>query len=602
MISSRRLLYGCCFADHAHAWMMGQQFGRSCSEMDQRKALHSWWARDVMYRTPMSTEGDTCKCVTHDFACHVRHGADVICMRCGCGCASSTTTGDPCAPVIAHTVLGVVDSFDLPGAPAVGDQYLVWMTAGVFVPAYIATWNGGAWGSTLVGDGQVVQAPGPVLWTAYGGIAGMLYPTITVSYTGFAGQYNVVSNHPVVSLNGGRNIQIQATADGTTWVTVYTGAEADIASGLLINTLLLVPVPVSFRIHYYTSQCDFGNQTATFNNTPPFSMLMFGNSVNAGVNNHVRGGQLSDTQPFPILDTSTSTSSTPLVRRIRRDLGPQNSGRWVAISSGGIIRRSLDEGVTWAAPGGNWESAPLLALLPRANWNLTSLAWATEQSTTVACAGSTWCVFISTDAASTFTYVDVSDIVVPEPSEQFSSIALFNSQEIILGSRTAIWRTTNGGTSWTKVMDSLLDHGETMQVNHLVIMGDVMLAFVQGSTMNGVIRSANRGATWGPLNTACSGFNQDADVHYEPGGQYHLYMGFGEYSSDQGLLFRPIQPGFTSGVTVAALSRDIIAYSNIGGGTYGVYLSMDGGLTNSLFHPWVGSTPIWGLDGTLLPP
>lgn len=603
-ISTRRTLYRCCYGELAYRYLTAVQYAKDaeCLEDLMRRMLHVRWALSVVNRTPLSTEDADCMCVSSETACVVIRGADTLCVSCGCGCAVTTGSSatDPCAVVITYTVLGVVDVFDLPPAPSVGDQYLVWQNGGVYIPAYIALWDGASWQSTLLTDGQVVSAPGPVLWTSYAGVAGMLYPTITVSYTGFAGQYNAVSDHPAIAASSGRNIQIEATSDGTTWSVVYTGAESDIDTSLLFSTFPLVLNPVAFKVRYYTDQCNFGYQTATLNNTPPFSMIFMGDSVGVGVDNSIYSGQLFDPQPFPVVDTSTSTSPTPLLRRIRRNDSVQGSGCIVAVGTGGIIRRSLDEGATWAAPGGNWESNPLLALLPRPLWNLTSLAWATEAGSTVACCGPTWCVFISTDAGNTFTYVDVSSIINPEPSQEFTSIALYSSQEFLLGSRNAIWRTTNGGTTFTKVLSTGPDLGEPCQINHMVLMGDVVVAWVQGSTLSGVVRSTDRGASFVPsINTASNGSNQDADVFVAPGGPYHLFTGFGEYSDDTGVTWRPIQPGFTSGVTVAALSSQMVAYMNISGGTLGMYLSMDGGLTNSLFYPAPLPTPLWGLDGVL---
>jgi hypothetical protein len=288
---------------------------------------------------------------TDEDVCCVMHMVDPCCVKCGCVEPVGPVPFD-CTITPSWTAIAVDASFQ--ASAVAGVQYLI---ATDTVP------SGNLWASHLnqtVIDGVfAVQAEGSVgldpitttLWTIGGGVAGHLYPAIDLVDMG-AGTYILTSQYPNVNGNRTWNVQVQGSADGTTWVPLYTGPEAALADPLWVYNL---PDFVEVRVLYRFGLCDYGPFPGV-GALGPFFFMVSNRAANVGGDAnltvsviastgdfHYRlwdgtqgGGTTSLNVPFPVTGPFSGTAQKPFYGWPVLNPGDiLPSGQFASISSSG---------------------------------------------------------------------------------------------------------------------------------------------------------------------------------------------------------------------------------------------------------------------------
>lgn len=598
-ITTRRTAWACCAGDADYAAVVAWNNGdRECYAKKLKEAEFMLWAYQQLLATPTSTEDAAVKCVTHDQACAIAQLADPLCTRCGCVPEVADPPGDCVIPAITITAFLAAEDATTPppGSPVAGDTYVITTFGGVPTTALVLVWDGSAYSSatnavagTIYYDGAtyMLVVPDP-LW---GVIVQDLFPSIIVSEV-VPGTYTVISSSPAVALAEQRIISIEATGDGSTWVQVAGLPELDIAALTTIYTFPAVPNPIAFRITYYDGACSYGPFGATLNNTPPLNYIWFGTS--AVPNSGLRRGDMAGPVPFAVMDGVANPPTSNIVR-VRRDQGAQNLGALVYTGQGVtpniVLRTSYDDGTTWGDPGGNWTTSPF-AVGPQIG---QSVHWAVEDNSVCLVCGNTKSLHMSVDGGLTFNYVNLSD-GIEGGAEEFMYAVAYSGSEFIVGTRRSIWKTSDGGASWTKTMNQLVDNPGALLLN-LTICDDAVIAFMD----IGYRRSADRGVTWAPVNAAVVGtIWMDADVYPRVGAvAKRIFTSSGQISDDNGLTWStPPAIIVGAGPTITAMSHDIAYLGNLI--TYDGFAS-----ATPLFPPFpngpTANDPPWSVEGKIFP-
>lgn len=509
-ILTRRVAYACCSANFFLEAVQARQVGdEDCYQDKRRLGRLMKYAYDVMCATPTSTEDDTIKCVTHEEACEVAQKADPLCVECGCASETTASGGVPVDCTIeATSVTAFLDTSEIgpppPGSPVAGDIYVIATDGFVPTAAIQAEWDGASYinivspvpAGTIYYDGVTYMVVPPDMTGYIAGGIYPLFPTITVTFTGILGAYSVVSDHPAVALTQGRTVGVQASQDGgATWTTVLTVAEDQIAYTFNFSTLPSIISPTDFRIHYYTADCDYGYRDASFNNTPPFNYVWLATSSEPNYN--IYRGSLQGPVPFTVVDNTAPNPGSSAVTMIRRDRSAQGSGNLVYVGRSPVageicIRSSSDEGATWSEPGGNWKTSPYTGATEIGQ----TVHWATRSPFVCIVAGNDKSLHMSQDSGATFDYLPQVD-GLEAGVEQIKGAAAWTAGEYIVWTRRSIWKTIDGGTTYTKVINIMTDMPGS-EVLYLQIASDVVIAFFD----TGYRRSTDKGATWGPLDTS----------------------------------------------------------------------------------------------------
>ncbi len=238
-IGVRRTNYACCALGYLHKYSQAARYGDTSCEKNRRLWILMLWGKSVMDRTPQDeNEEDNNACVTYDFAKEVMAKLDCFCSSCGCDGVAYPPPPDSCAPspwveVIAGVDTGSQATIEA-GPPAIGDTYYVITndSPGItWVINDVVVWNGTGWDVTqnpYMGIVQRNDVSPPEMWTQYNGIPGMLWPPVTLTFTG-TGTYDVQSTASQIALFSGRTALIQLFTGGG-WITALQIPEADIAA------------------------------------------------------------------------------------------------------------------------------------------------------------------------------------------------------------------------------------------------------------------------------------------------------------------------------------------------------------------------------------
>ena len=187
-----------------------------------------------------------------------------------------------------------------------------------------------------------------------------------------------------------------------------------------------------------------------------------------------------------------------------------------------------------------------------------------------------------------------------------------DTDHIIVGAHTGgVWKTTNGGTSWTVLTDNL----SNLSVNSLAMDPTNSSTYFWGSTSGTIFKSTDAGMTWNVLGIA--GFGWVNKILIDPTNTTKMYCSTefsGLYkSTNSGVTWTLIDPGVTTGFDFEFKPGDtntIYASGNE------FYVSTDGGatftspVTPDPLLPWtqeyVNGTHDWttattNRDGTVTP-
>jgi hypothetical protein len=213
-----------------------------------------------------------------------------------------------------------------------------------------------------------------------------------------------------------------------------------------------------------------------------------------------------------------------------RQLTPSNQGQYditlAATSTGAVyatymqgnhivFRKSTDHGATFAAPiqvsGGTWADKPWLAA--SANGNDAYITWTTRGNLYAVAshdAGATWSAPLQVTNESNIYYFSNGGTVLPN-----GTAVMVASEYPENGNNTkrtgpipiVAFRTTNGGTSWTRTVADTLNTGVTYATSSVTTVasdanGTLILLYSGSLTVGGpghvyVRRSTDSGATWG---------------------------------------------------------------------------------------------------------
>ena len=240
-IANRRILYACCLADYEARAMRCEEFGdEACAREWKDKAAMMRAGLLVMHGAPLSTESALDKCYTHEDACVAMSRFDRFCISCGCHEPAAPAPPDPpdCTVVPDITANVAIDGPDLVATQAANETegfviFIATNTAGSGnSPNQTATYSGGSWQYATAPDGSVVlDSSTGTYWIAhpYPTWPAPMFPAISGQNNG-GGNYTIVSEYPAQAAGSLRQVVVQMSTDGNTWVTVYTGQESALAT------------------------------------------------------------------------------------------------------------------------------------------------------------------------------------------------------------------------------------------------------------------------------------------------------------------------------------------------------------------------------------
>ncbi len=167
-----------------------------------------------------------------------------------------------------------------------------------------------------------------------------------------------------------------------------------------------------------------------------------------------------------------------------------------------------------------------------------------------------------------------------------------NTDHIIVGAHTGgVWKTTDGGASWTVLTDNL----SNLSVNSLAMDPTNSSTYFWGSTGGTIFKSTDAGMTWNVLGIA--GFGWVNKILIDPTNTAKMYCSTefsGLYkSTDSGVTWALIDPGVTTGYDFEFKPGDtntIYASGNA------FYISTDGGATFANTQP---SFPLWTQENVI---
>lgn len=619
IISRRRTLYACCAGVYSSKAIAAKQRGdEKCYLENKRLMDYMLWARSIVDRTPMSTETDDCKkCVSHDLACRIIQKADRFCVACTkCGEPNQVPAPvppplPPCEIVSSYTaagggvVEGSIAGGDLGAVPAIAntDQYFDWSFSGtgtflafeefpidndppnppVVIPqGGVWTWDIGApaLGIEVLGQlvsGQTAQDAVTGNWWQLG-VNNMwpLFPELTIQVSN--GGFLLIGSDEAEQQFGLRQVRIEYTIDnGATWSEVGTWSEQEIYAGVTTAVNPDYSIVTGFRLWYINLDCEYGPFDNPFEEAAIDVFVYVGDSAGTTPVGEELGVYQSLITAPPVWPRTPWTTTTVVFRIVYRIQQIGNTQNLVAGATGtGSLRYTNNGGLTWQEPGGDWNF--------NAGEFCSSLEVSKDELAVWGIRGGAGLV-LSLDNGATFDRVETPDIVA---FDQVQSVNGYSTQEVIVGGRDNIWKTTNAGLSWTAVQSCV-------GCSHVLIMdGDAVLAFDE----DGVLRSADRGATWTRVNTTVT--NQlDADYSGST-----VYTSGGYKSVDGGVtwtLAPLIGPGGTRpnlGGRVKLITPLQVLWS-----TYesNIFRTRDGGATcENVYDPVVPAPPnnytLWGLE------
>ncbi len=231
---------------------------KDCYCDNQARAMFYWWAVDVLARTPIEGDDDECcpKCVTDEFACEVIRTMSPGCITCGCG--NPDDVPESCDIVPDITVFQALDADNEPTLP----QFQVHTTLIISD----LTDAGNEWADHV---GDIATGSGPGTFTYYTPPVGTIVfdsatATNYITYAGGAGPYypiidgnqvsttlTLVSRSPSITASMTRTVVVEVSEDDVTWLPVYSGPEAPLATATVTYTLAFGYSPIYTRTTYF---------------------------------------------------------------------------------------------------------------------------------------------------------------------------------------------------------------------------------------------------------------------------------------------------------------------------------------------------------------
>lgn len=405
----------------------------------------------------------------------------------------------------------------------------------------------------------------------------LLTPGITVGTFISPFFFNVISDDPAYALAQNRTIRIEATTDDTNWFTVYNGQEQDIAQQLTLSTNVNPPLPspTNFRIWYIEGTCEYGPVEATaFNTTPPFTNVLVGTTQffppTPGAPVFIYRGELYGS--FTEVDDPVLLDDGGRIRTIRK--ADDIPSILVAGAEEGLIRYSWDAGATWNTPVGNWTTSPDIPDMDTASMTKVQCAGLGV----FYIAGQGGVLLQSPDYGQTFNYIDQTGLGGASVRAVFGYDAL----TILVGTASdGVWRTTDGGATWTQVLN-IVD-----QITHIEAVGNNVMVFVNSGTA-GCYRSTDAGLTFPSFpNTGVTEVNDTSVV-----GQTVYAVGDKRYKSTDAGQTWSIQESIIYS-SVRAGSAQVVLYSGLNGD---VFISFDGGVTVSTMNVGAATFYVFGIE------
>jgi len=186
---------------------------------------------------------------------------------------------------------------------------------------------------------------------------------------------------------------------------------------------------------------------------------------------------------------------------------------------------------------------------------------------------------------------------IPTHARVYWSSTNWNANGSSLTSGYGVYRSTNGGSSWSRVNNGIPSNKSVYRLKMDPSNSQVIYAALnQTSNMvsGGLYKTTNRGGSWGPVNlpSGVASVN-DIEIHESSG---HLYIATGTYSNDgsTGGVWRSTNGGSswtqifdmpdTHHVTISEVDSNVIAVhagqaKAIGSRNPGLYVTVDGGST-----------------------
>jgi hypothetical protein len=268
--------YARCASDSTlEAWNAEIYGDCKCAREHDMRAMFYWWGVDVMSRTPQEDSDCNCgKCVTDEFACEVIRLLNPGCIVCGCGSPEDRPIS--CDIVQDVTVFQAADADQELVLPNVAGRTTLIASNQTPVAnnwslhvGEIATDDGtGSFTYYAPNLGDVILDGGTGdYYVAYTGGVGPLYPEIDGTLVFFV--LTLFSRWPGVTAQYSRDVVVEISADGITWVGVYSGPETALLTGYVVPTPVTTS-PIFTRSTYYYEEDNACSADPVEGSIPPF--------------------------------------------------------------------------------------------------------------------------------------------------------------------------------------------------------------------------------------------------------------------------------------------------------------------------------------------
>lgn len=626
-VQTRRLAYACCAGEAVYQYVRFMELGDPCcAEEHLRKAELLMWGERMMRSYAISGESDGC-CVTSEEACKVMNIIDPLCP--GCRCEDTRLSGDlpvvppplpPCDLVGSYTDTGgnTVLSF-IPGGsdgivPAIADPLYAWaFTSGTYLASEdfnidldppnpptlvdqgaVFTWDANTFALNVIGQVGPTQAVEDAItgiwWQTGNSTMWPLFPEIQIQVGPTGVTIASLAQWENEQQLGLRSVRLEYTINGTDWVVFgpQNGiAETVFASGTTLPLDGLgVENSIAWRITYIAGYCEYGPFSNPFSGAPVGDIYLYiGTSSSLDSTLYIYKGTLDvDPEPFTNIEAEPTVTSGFVGAETVRVMDRVTSSN-IAAGGGGTasLLISTDNGASFAPAGG--------AFIQNATDFCNDIFAAKDSTHVWAILGLTRCALSSDQGA---TYSEISMSTIQSAGDQPTVVAAYDGQEAIIGGRDSIWRTTDGGSTWTEVNSGMQSTSEVILLDN-----DVALAFDE----QGVWRSTDRGANWQFISadTLFAGSVSVFDCGYVG---TTVFTSTGWVSRDSGLtwsdtglsaLMNPYQPGGWSRVLMINLQTVIVSNSGF------LWRTDDGGTTwTSVYNQTTTGRTMWGLEYDIL--
>ena len=310
--------------------------------------------------------------------------------------------------------------------------------------------------------------------------------------------------------------------------------------------------------------------------------------------------------PAPLLNGQTPGSQPVSGRISALAADPNDANVLYLAAAGGGVWKTTDAGADWT-PLTDDQSTLFMGALALAPSDPNVIYAGTGEATNSILSFTGHGVLKSTDGGATWSLLGqavfdrhaISQIVVSPTDPNTVLVAVGGSGVHGVGGNTGIWKSTDGGLSWTNTTTAITTFEQFSDVEMEPTDPQTLYAAVgsfSGSAVNDVYKTTDGGATWSVAGNfprgVADGRISVAVAPTDPQTLYALISGSGQAGTTLGHLVA-VEKSTDGGATWAALPNT----PNLGNGWYGLPLAVDPSDPNTVFASSGGAEIVESVNG-----